>query len=115
MQEHITFKMNLVSRLAAADCASDVAENINISKHTCTIIYHLQDQDNMDVLEVTFPQNGSLLFKILHHIIEYNIPFQMNLVSHMVAAVCASGNYINFNIAKHPDTVISHNNIKVWI
>ena len=67
--------MNLVSRLAAADCASDVAENINISKHTCTIIYHQQDQDNMDVLEVNFPQNGSLFFKNTspHNRIQYSL------------------------------------------
>ena len=63
MLENITFKMNLVSRLAAADCASGVAGNIDISEHTCTIIYHPQDPDNMDVLEVTFPKNGSLFFK----------------------------------------------------
>ena len=63
MQENITFKMNLVSRLAAADCTSGVAGNIEISKHTCTIIYHQQDPDNMDVLEVIFPKNGSLFFK----------------------------------------------------
>ena len=63
MLEDITFKMNLVSRLAAADCASGVAGNIDISKHTCTIIYHQQDPDKMDVLEVIFPKNGSLFFK----------------------------------------------------
>ena len=61
--ENMTFKMNLVSRLAAADCASGVAGNIDISEHTCTIIYHQQDPDNMDVLEVIFPKNGSLFFK----------------------------------------------------
>ena len=54
MLENITFKMNLVSRLAAADCASGVAGNIDISKRTCTIIYHQQDLDNTDVLEVIF-------------------------------------------------------------
>ena len=63
MHENITFKMSLISHLAAADCASDVAENINISTHTCTIIYHQQDPDDTDVLEVTFPKNGSLFFK----------------------------------------------------
>ena len=63
MLESITFIMHLVSRLAAADCASGVAGNTDISKHTCTIIYHQQDPDNMDVLEVIFPQNGSLFFK----------------------------------------------------
>ena len=63
MQENITFKMNLVSRLAAADCASGVARNIDISEHACTIIYHQQDPDNMYVLEVIFPKNGSLFFK----------------------------------------------------
>ena len=63
MLENITFKMNLVSRLAAADCASGVAGNTDISKYTCTIIYHQQDPDNMDVLEVIFPKNGSLFFK----------------------------------------------------
>ena len=63
MLENITFKMNLVSRLAAADCASDVAGNTDIREHTCTIIYHQQDPDNMDVLEVIFPKKGSLFFK----------------------------------------------------
>ena len=63
MLENITFKMNLVNCLAAADCASGVAGNIDISKRTCTIIYHQQDLDNIDILEVTFPKNGSLFFK----------------------------------------------------
>ena len=63
MLENISFKMNLVSRLAAADSASGVAGNIDISKRTCTIIYHQQDLDNIDILEVTFPKNGSLFFK----------------------------------------------------
>ena len=54
--------MNLVSCLAAADCTSGVAGNIEISEHTCTIIYHQQAPYNMDVLEVIFPQNGSLFF-----------------------------------------------------
>ena len=62
MQENITFKMKLVSHLAAADLTFAVAGNIDISEHSCTIIYHQQDPDNMDVLEVTFPQNGSLFF-----------------------------------------------------
>ena len=56
MLENITFKMNLVSRLAAADCASGVAGKFDTSEHTCTIIYHQQDPDNMDVLEVIFPK-----------------------------------------------------------
>ena len=63
MQENITFKMNLGSRLAAADYASGVAGNIDISEHTCTIIYHHKDPDNMDVLEVIFQNNCSLFFK----------------------------------------------------
>ena len=63
MLENITFKMNLVSRLAAADCTFGVAGNIDISKHTCMVIYHQQDPDNMDVLEVISPKNGSLFFK----------------------------------------------------
>ena len=37
MLENISFKMNLVSRLAAADCASGDAGNINISEHTCYV------------------------------------------------------------------------------
>ena len=64
MLENITFKMNLVSRLVAVDCASGVAGNIDISKRTCTIIYHQQDLDNIDILEVIFPKNGSLFFTI---------------------------------------------------
>ena len=39
----------------------------------------------------------------------------MNLVSRLAAAVCASGNHIKFNIAKHSDTVISHNSFKIWL
>ena len=101
MLENITFKMNLVSRLAAADCTSGVAGNIDISKHTCTIIYHQQDPDNMDVLEVIFPKTARYFSKILHHIVEHNIYFQMNLVSRLAAAVCAPGNHIYFNIEKH--------------
>ena len=58
MQKKITFKMKLLSYLAAADCASGAAGNIDISKHTCTIIYHQQDPDKMDVLEVTFPETA---------------------------------------------------------
>ena len=58
MLENITFKMNLVSRLAAADCASGVAGNTDISEHTCTIIYHQQDPDNTDVLEVIFSKRA---------------------------------------------------------
>ena len=65
MQENITFKMNLVSRLAVADCTSGVAGNIEISKHTCTSMYHQQNPDIMDVLEVIFKKNGSL-FLINH-------------------------------------------------
>ena len=63
MQENISLKINLVSRLAAAYCASGVAGNIDISKHTCTIIYHQQDPDNMDVLEVIFPQKRLVIFQ----------------------------------------------------
>ena len=115
MLENITYKMNLVSRLAAADCASGVAGNINISEHTCTIIYHQQDRDNMDVLEVIFPKTARYFSKILHHIVEHNISFQMNLFSRLAAAVCAPGIHVNFNIAKHSDTVISHHNYKIWL
>ena len=63
MQENISLKINLVGRLAAADCASGVAGNIDISKHTCTIIYHQQDPDNMDVLEVIFPPKQLVIFQ----------------------------------------------------
>ena len=62
MLENITFEINLASRLAVADCASGVAGNIDISKRTCTIIYHQQDLDNIDILEVIFPKNVSLFF-----------------------------------------------------
>ena len=63
MLENITFKLNLVSRLAAADCASGVAGNIDISEHTCTIIHHQQDQDKMDVLEIIFPKKRLFIFQ----------------------------------------------------
>ena len=115
MLENITFKMNLVSRLVAADCASGVAGNTDISEHTCTIIYHQQDPDNTDVFEVIFSKTARYFSKIFHHIVEHNISFQMNLVSRLAAAVCAPGNHLNFNIAKHSDTVISHNNYKIWL
>ena len=115
MLENITFKMNLVSRLAAADCASGVAGKIDISEHIYTIIYHQQDPDNMDVLEVIFPKTVRYFSKILHHIVEHNISFQMSLFSRLAAAVCAPGNHLNFNIANHSDTVISHNNYKIWL
>ena len=115
MLENITFKMNLVSRLAAADCASGVPGNTDISEHTCTIIYHQQDPDNMDVLEVIFPKTARYFSKILHHVVEHNISFQINIVSRLAAAVCAPGNHLNFNIAKHSDTVISQHNYKIWL
>ena len=115
MLENITFKINLVSRLAAADSASGVAGNIDISKRTCTIIYHQQDLDHIDILEVIFPKKARYFSKILHHIVKHNISFQMNLVSCLAAAVCAPGNHLNFNIAEHSDTVISHNNYKIWL
>ena len=54
MLENIIFKMNLVSRVAAADCAPGVAGNSDISEHTCTSIYHQQDPDNTNVFEVIF-------------------------------------------------------------
>ena len=50
MQENIAFQKNLVIYLAAGNCASGFAKNIDISKHTCESIYHHQDPDNMDVL-----------------------------------------------------------------
>ena len=115
MLENMSFKMNLVSRLAAADCASGVAGNTDISEHTCTILYHKQDLDNIDILEVIFPKTARYFSKILHHIVENTISFQMNLVSRLAAAVCAPGNHLNFNIAEHSDTVISHNNYKIWL
>ena len=63
VEHNISFQMNLVSRLAAAVCASGVAGNTDINEHTCTIIYHQQDPDNTDVLEVIFSKKGSLFFK----------------------------------------------------
>ena len=115
MLENITFKMNLVSRLAAADCASGVEGNIDISEHTYTIIYHQQDPDNMDVLEVIFQKTARYFSKILHHIVEHNISFQMSLVSRLAAAVCAPGNHLNFNIENPSGTVISHHNYEIWL
>ena len=113
MLENITFKMNLVSRLAAADWASGVAGNIDISKRTCTIIYHKQDLNNIDILKSSSLKTARYFSKILHHIVEHNISFQMNLVSRLAAAVCAPGNHLNFNIAKHSDTVMSQNSYKI--
>ena len=63
MQENITLQMNIISHLAAADCASGIAGNIDISKHTCTIIYHQQDPDNMDVSEVSFLKKWLFIFQ----------------------------------------------------
>ena len=110
--ENITFKMNLVSRLAAADYASGVAGNIDISEHTCTMIYHQQTQITWMYWKSSSQKTARYFPKILHHIVEHNISFQMNLVSRLAAAVCAPGNHLNFNIAKHSDTVISHHNYK---
>ena len=50
MKDNIPFQKNLVSHYAAADCASGVAWNIDISKHTYAIIYHQQNPDNMNEL-----------------------------------------------------------------
>ena len=61
MKQNITFQMNIVTHLATADCASGVAGNIDIIKHTCATIYHQQDQDNVEVFQVTFFKNGSLI------------------------------------------------------
>ena len=61
------------------------------------------------------PKTARYFSKILHHIVEHNISFQMNLVSRLAAAVCAPGNHLNVNIANHADTVISHNNYKIWL
>ena len=63
VEHNISFQMNLVSRFAAADCASGVAGNTDISEHTCTIIYHQKDPENMDVLEVIFPKTALSFFK----------------------------------------------------
>ena len=63
MKEDITFQMNLVSYLAAADFASGVRGNINISTYTSMIIYHQQDPHNMDALWIKFLKNGSSIFK----------------------------------------------------
>ena len=113
MVENIAVKMNLVSRLAAADCACGVAGNTDISEHTCTIIYQQQDLDNIDILKSSSQKTARYFSKILHHIVEHNISFQMNLVSRLAAAVCAPGNHLNFNILKHSDTVISQNSYKI--
>ena len=110
MLENITFKMNLVNCLAAADCASGVAGNIDISKRTCTIIYHQQDLDNIDILEVTFPKNGSLFFKNTSPYSRTQYFLSNEPSQPLAAAVCAPGNHLNFNLAKHSDTVISHHN-----
>ena len=115
MLENISFQMNLVSRLAVADCASGVAGNIDISEHTCKIIYHQQDQDKMDVLEVIFPKNGSLFFKNTSPYSRTQYFLSNEPSQPFGAAVCAPGNHLNFNIAKHSDTVISHNNYKIWL
>ena len=48
--ENITFQMNLISHLAAAVCAFGFGGNIDISKQTCTILYHQQDPNNMNAL-----------------------------------------------------------------
>ena len=36
--------------------------------------------------------------KILHHIVEHNIPSQMNLVSRLAAAIFAPGNNLNLTL-----------------
>ena len=115
MLENITLKMNLVSRLAAADCTSGIAGNIEISKHTCTIINHQQDPITWMYLKSSSKKTARYFSKILHHRVEHHISFQMNLVSRLAAAVCAPGNHLNFNIANHSGTVISHHNYKIWL
>ena len=62
MQENITFKMILVSHLAAADCASGVAGNIDISKHTCTIIYQNQNQNQNPLLTSLYTHNKYMAY-----------------------------------------------------
>ena len=117
MLENITFNMNLVSRLAAADCTSGVAGNIEISKHTCSRRAYITNKTQITWMywKSSLKKKARYFSKILHHVIEDYISFQLNLVSRLVAAVCAPGNHLNFNIAKHSDTVISHHNYKIWL
>ena len=63
----------------------------------------------------SFSKTARYFSKILHHIIEKNSSFHMNLVSRLAAAICAFGNHINFDIAKQSDTVISQNTQKIWL
>ena len=59
-------------------------------------------------------QNWLVIFvEIFHHIIEDNNCYQMILVIRLATPVNASGNHMNFNIAKQSDTVISKNNHKI--
>ena len=54
-------------------------------------------------------QKTALYFsKILHHIVEHNISFQMNLVSRLTEAYCASGVAGNTDISEHTCTSIYH-------
>ena len=104
--------MNIVSHLAAADCASGVVGNMEISKHTWTIIYHQQDPDNMNSI-ASFSTTARYFKKILHHIIGENISFHMNPVMRLTFAVFAFGSHINFFITKPSDTVIARNNQQI--
>ena len=63
--------------------------------------------------DASFSKTARYSLQILNLIIEENIFFQTNLVSRLAAAVCASGNHINFDIAKQSDTVKSSNNHKI--
>ena len=51
------------------------------------------------------PKTARYFSKILDHIVEHNISFQMNLVSRLAAAVCAPGNHLIFpfrmNLVSH--------------
>ena len=109
MLENITVKMNLVSRLAAAECASGVAGNTDISEQTLQSYITNKTQITRMYWKSSSQKTARYFSKILHHIVEHNISFQMNLVSRLAAAVYAPGNHLNFNILKHSDTVISHN------
>ena len=101
MQETITFKMNLVSRLAAADCTSGVAGNLKLVSILVQSYITNKIQITCIYWKSSSLKTARYFSTILHHIVEHNISFQMNLVSRLAAAVCAPDSHLNFNIAKH--------------
>ena len=107
IEENIFFETNLVSRLAAAVCASGNHINFDIAKQSDTV----NSQNNHKIwlwCKIYYTKTARYFCFILPQLLHGNVPFQMNIVSHLAAADCASGVVGNMEISKHTWTIIYH-------